>query len=211
MSKMQSILLSQTAPMIGHLSAYANTLTAIIPDLYAGMDVVSRELVGFIPSAFRNASAERAAVGQSVVYDIAPVATAFDVTPAMSVPEPDNFTTGAGSLTISKSRGVAFGWTGEEQRAVNSGLGYLSVQANNFAQGLRTLVNEMESDLAAAARAGASRAIGTAGTAPFSGDFDLIADARKILDDNGAPLSERSLVMNTSAGANLRRTRSLPT
>lgn len=209
MSKMQSILLSQTAPMIGHLSAYANTLTAIIPDLYAGMDVVSRELVGFIPSVTRNSSAERAAVGQSVVYDIAPTPTPFNVTPSMTVPEPDNFTTGAGSLTISKSRGVAFGWTGEEQRAVDTGLGYLSVQANNFAQGLRVLVNEMEADLAAAAAVAGSRAIGTAGTTPFDSDFDEIADVRKILDDNGAPMTERSLVMNTAAGANLRKLSSL--
>lgn len=209
MSKMQSILLSRTAPMIGHLSAYANTLTAIIPDLYAGMDVVSRELVGFIPSVTRNSSAERAAVGQSVVYDIAPTPTPFNVTPSMTVPEPDNFTTGAGSLTISKSRGVAFGWTGEEQRAVDSGLGYLSVQANNFAQGLRVLVNEMEADIAAAAAVAGSRAIGTAGTTPFGSDFDAIADIRKILDDNGAPSTERSLVMNTSAGANLRKLSSL--
>ena len=209
MSKMQSILLSQTAPMIGHLSAYANTLTAIIPDLYAGMDVVSRELVGFIPSVTRNSSAERAAVGQSVVYDIAPTPTPFNVTPSMTVPEPDNFTTGAGSLTISKSRGVAFGWTGEEQRAVDTGLGYLSVQANNFAQGLRVLVNEMEADIAAAAAVAGSRAIGTAGTTPFGSDFDAIADIRKILDDNGAPSTERSLVMNTSAGANLRKLSSL--
>lgn len=209
MSKMQSILLSRTAPMIGHLSAYANTLTAIIPDLYAGMDVVSRELVGFIPSVTRNSSAERAAVGQSVVYDIAPIPTPFNVTPSMTVPEPDNFTTGAGSLTISKSRGVAFGWTGEEQRAVDTGLGYLSVQANNFAQGLRVLVNEMEADIAAAAAVAGSRAIGTAGTAPFGSDFDAIADIRKILDDNGAPMSERSLVMNTAAGANLRKLSSL--
>lgn len=209
MSKMQSILLSQTAPMIGHLSAYANTLTAIIPDLYAGMDVVSRELVGFIPSVTRNSSAERAAVGQSVVYDIAPTPTPFNVTPSMTVPEPDNFTTGAGSLTISKSRGVAFGWTGEEQRAVDTGLGYLSVQANNFAQGLRVLVNEMEADIAAAAAVAGSRAIGTAGTTPFASDFDEIADIRKILDDNGAPMTERSLVMNTAAGANLRKLSSL--
>lgn len=209
MSKMQSILLSRTAPMIGHLSAYANTLTAIIPDLYAGMDVVSRELVGFIPSVTRNSSAERAAVGQSVVYDIAPTPTPFNVTPSMTVPEPDNFTTGAGSLTISKSRGVAFGWTGEEQRAVDTGLGYLSVQANNFAQGLRVLVNEMEADIAAAAAVAGSRAIGTAGTTPFGSDFDAIADIRKILDDNGAPSTERSLVMNTSAGANLRKLSSL--
>src|SRR5687768_8190156 len=78
------------APMIGHLSAYAaaNTLTRLIPDLYAAMDVVSRELVGMIPSVTRNVSAERAAVGQSVVYPITPTLGTFDVTPAMTVPEP---------------------------------------------------------------------------------------------------------------------------
>lgn len=87
--------------MIGHLSAYANTLTAIIPDLYAGQTLFRRELVG---SSARIPQRQRAAVGQSVVYDIAPTPTAFNVTPAMSVPEPDNFTTGAGSLTINKLR-----------------------------------------------------------------------------------------------------------
>ena len=60
MSKLATMLLARTAPMIGNLQAYGNNLTAIIPDLYEGMDVVSRELVGFIPSVFRNSGAERA-------------------------------------------------------------------------------------------------------------------------------------------------------
>lgn len=205
MSKLATMLLARTGPMIGHLQAYGNNLTAIIPDLYEGMDVVSRELVGFIPSVYRNSAAERAAVGQSVIYDVAPTPTAFNVTPAMDIPEPADFTTGSGSLSITKSRGVAFGWTGEEQRSIASGLGYISVQANNFAQGLRVLVNEMESDLAVEAALSASRATGTGGTPPFGSNFDEIADVRKILDDNGAPMAERSLVISTTASANLRK------
>lgn len=192
------------APYIGHLDAYANTLTNLIPDLYAGLDVVSRELVGMIPSVARNSGAERAAVGQSVIYHVAPAAHVVDITPAMAVPEPADQAIGSGSIVITKSRAAEFGWTGEEQRGLNTGPGYLSVQADQFAQGLRALTNEIEADLCQNAIY-ASRAYGTAGTTPFgSGDLGDVAQIRKILDDNGAPPSGRSLVMNTSAGAKFR-------
>ena len=72
---MTAILASRTAPMIGHLSdykiGYSNDLSGLVPDLYEGLDVVSRELVGMIPSVSRSATAERAAVGQDTVYHIA--------------------------------------------------------------------------------------------------------------------------------------------
>lgn len=192
------------APNIVHMSAYANTLTRLIPDLYAGLDVVSRELVGFIPSVFRNVSAERAAVGQSVVYFITAQKGTFNVTPAMNIPEPSDTAVGNGTIVITKAQGVEFGWTGEEQRGLNSGAGYLSVQADNFAQGLRTLVNAIELDLAVEAAANVSRWTGTAGTTPFATTVGGSAQVRKILDDNGAPLSGRSLIIDTTAGAALR-------
>ena len=192
------------APAIVHQSAYANTLTGLIPDLYAAVDVVSRELVGFIPSATRAPGAERAAVGQSVSYHVAGAATAHDIAPAMTIPEPADQTVGASFMAITKSRGSSFGFTGEEQRGLNSGPGYLSVQADMIAQALRVLTNEIESDLAVAATAAASRAYGTAGTTPFASGLGDTAQIRKILDDNGAPATGRSLVMNTSAGAAVR-------
>jgi glutamate/tyrosine decarboxylase-like PLP-dependent enzyme len=86
----------------------------------------------------------------------------------------------------------------------NFGSGYLSVQADQFAQALRALTNEIEADVAAAARAGASRAIGTAGTTPFGADTSDVANVRKVLMDNGAPQSDLQLVIDTSAGAKLR-------
>lgn len=210
MNRMQGILLARRAPMIGHLGAYANVLTALIPDIYAAMDTVSRELVGFVPSVNRNATAERAAVGQTVTFPIAPPMTAYDVTPAMAIPEPPDVTPEVGTMAITKSRAVPFGFTGEEQRALNAGAGpgYLSLQGQMIAQALRTLTNEVEADGAAAAAAGASRAYGTPGTAPFApGGTTPLADSAqivKILDDNGAPKTGRSLIINTSAGANLR-------
>jgi hypothetical protein len=184
--------------------ASANTLTGLIPDLYAGLEVVSRELVGFIPSVTRNANAERAALDEYVTYPIAPLPTAFNVTPAMAIPEPTDQTIGYGQMRITKSRGVNFGYIGEEQKGLNNGPGYMSVMAQQFAQALRVLTNEIEVDLATEAAANACRAYGASGTTPFATNVGESAQIRKILDDNGAPPSGRSLIIDTTAGANLR-------
>ena len=186
------------------VSAYDNTLTRLIPDLYAGIDVVSRELVGFIPSVTRNVSAERAAVGESIVFPISNTMSSGNITPSMTVPEPTDRTVGNDTIVISKSKFAEFGWTGEEQRGLNNGPGALSIVGDQFAQAIRTLTNEIESDLAVEAAINASRAWGTAGTTPFATNTGETAQVRKILDDNGCPGSDRSLVIDTTAGAALR-------
>lgn len=194
-----------TTTAVSPVAAYANTLTGLIPDLYAGLDVVSRELVGFIPSVSRNSGAERAAVGQSVKYHKTRAANIGNVSPAMAIPEPTDQTVDYGTMTISKSRAAEFGFVGEEEKGLNAnGPGAISIQADMFAQALRGLVNEIETDLAVEAAANASRAYGTAGTAAFASGVGDSAQVRKILDDNGAPATGRSLIINTSAGANLR-------
>jgi hypothetical protein len=80
-----------------------------------------------------------------------------------------------------------------------------NIMRDQFAQAMRTLVNEVESDLALLYK-GASRAYGSAGTAPFGTAADLTdaSNIFKILDDNGAPQTDRHLVLGTSAMANLR-------
>lgn len=187
-------------------SAYDNTLTNLIPDLFAGLDVVSRELVGFIPAVSRNFNnIERAAVGQAVRYHVAPPGNGVNISPAMTVPEPTDQNIGSDTIVITKARAYEFGFVGEEQRGLdNNGPGHMSLQADMFAQALRGIVNEIETDLAVAAYLGASRAYGTAGTTPFDGDTSDTANLKKILDDNGAPGSERALIIDTTAGAKLR-------
>ena len=205
MSHMKNILLSKQAPLIGVLPAYANTLSALIPDVYAAVEVVSREMIGFIPSAMRAPGMERAAVGQQVNYPIAPEQQSYDIVPSMTVPEPPDNAFQTGSMAITKSKAVPFGITGEEQRALSTGgPGNLSVQGQWIAQSLRTLANEIEEDVAAEAALGASRAYGTAGTTPFADDsLAPTAQLKKILDDNGAPRTGRSLVLDSTASAQL--------
>ena len=203
-SNMSLILATGIAPAIVHQSAYANTLTGLIPDLYAGMDVVSRELVGMVPSVSRDSTAERAAVGQTVTSHISKPKTAVNIVPAMQVPEPRDTDRGIVSMTLTDAKKVEFGYTGEEQRGLNSGPGAMSVQADEFAQGLRTLVNMIEAAGCVETARGASRAAGAAGTTPFTTDLSDSALLRQILDDNGAPSSERSLIGNTNMGVKLR-------
>lgn len=183
----------------------ANTITNLIPDIYNALDVVSRELVGFIPAVSMDATYERAAVGQTVRSHVAPAATATDITPGVTPPDDGNQTIGNTSMTISKSRRVPVRWNGEQSRGLdNGGPGRANIMRDQFAQAMRTLVNEVETDLGAL-HIYASRAYGTAGTAPFAtaGDYTAASNALKILKDNGAPNIDNHLVMDTAAGANL--------
>lgn len=184
----------------------ANTLTGLVPTLYEALDTISRELVGFIPSVRLDAGVERAAVGQTVLSHVAPVSVASDLTPGVTAPNDGDQAIGSVSLAITKARGVPVRWNGEEQRGVNSGPGYQRIRVDQFAQAMRTLCNEIETDTAAAAQLASSRAFGTAGTVPFAtaGDYTDASNALKILLDNGAPNSDLNLVVNTAAGANLR-------
>lgn len=181
----------------------ANTLTDLIPDLYQALDVVSRELVGFIPSVSLDASVARAAVGQEVRSFVTPAAVAADIVPAQLAPNTGDQVIGNKFITISKARGVPIRWNGEEQKGVNHGPGYKSILGNQFEQGMRTITNEMEADLAGL-HVLTSRAFGTAGTTPFASNLTDTANIRKILLDNGAPLTDMQLVIDTTAGAKMR-------
>lgn len=183
----------------------ANTLTDLIPDVYAALTVVSRELVGFIPAAQRDATTERAAVNQTVRSPVAPATTTSSITPGVTAPDTGNQTIANVDLTITKSKAAHFRWNGEEARGLNNGgPGVLSIQQQQIAQALRALTNEMEADLGTEIALRASRAYGTATTAPFASDLSDPAQLRKILDDNGAPASDRHLIINTTAGAKMR-------
>lgn len=182
----------------------SNILTKLIPDLYQNLDEVSRELTGFLPSVARNSSAARAALGEPVIVPVSTAMESGNVTPSMTVPEPEDFTMDNVAIQITKSRNVSFGLTGEEFQGVNNGVGANYILGENIKQAVRTLVNEMEKDIAIEAAVGSSRAFGTAGSTPFASDLTDAAHIKKILDDNGAPMGGRSLIIDSTAGVNLR-------
>lgn len=181
----------------------ANTITNLIPDLFNAADVVSREMVGLIPAVSSDMTFERAAIGQTVRSPVAPAAAASDITPAVDSPDDGDQIITNVDMQITKARRVPVRWNGEQSLGVNNGgPGVGNIVVDQFAQAMRTLVNEVEADLAGLHIA-ASRAYGAAGTTPFgtAGDFTDASQAMKILKDNGAPQTDNHMVIDTSAGA----------
>jgi hypothetical protein len=182
----------------------SNTLTGLIPTIYNALDVVSRELVGIIPAVSSDMQFTRAAVGQVVSSPVTPSATASDITPAVTPPNDGDQTIGNIQMTITKARRVPIRWNGEEKKGLdNNGASFNVIFRDQVAQAMRTLVNEVESDLCANHIFG-SRAYGTAGTAPFATDLSATAQTLKILKDNGAPAGDLHLIIDTTAGAKMR-------
>jgi hypothetical protein len=183
----------------------ALTLTSLIPTIYNAMDIVSRELVGFIPAVSRDSSAERAALNQVVMSPVVGAMAAEDLTPAAYAADTPAQTIGNVQMTISKARSVPFGITGEETLGLRNAGTLQTINRDRIAQALRTLTNEVETDLSAL-HVYASRAYGTYNSTPFgtAGDLSDFAQARRILDDNGAPQSDMHMVLGSTAIANIR-------
>lgn len=190
------------------MMASANTLTGLIPAIMEATDIVSREMVGFIPAVDIDAGSDGVAQGQTVRIPITPAAGAnVAITPGTASGDTGGSTISYVDASISKSMMQPVSISGVDQKGLKTnGSGkYEKIMVDRFAQAIRALVNEMEADIAAAAYQGGSRAYGTAGTTPFaSSHADVTAQLRKILDDNGCPKADRSLVIDSSAGANLR-------
>jgi hypothetical protein len=184
----------------------ALTLTGLIPVIYEAMDVVSREQVGFIRAVSQDFSAERAALNQTISSPVVGAMAAEDLAPAAYAGDTPNQTINKVDMTISKARSVPFGITGEETKGLNSAGTKGNINRDRIAQALRTLTNEVETDLYTELYQSVSRGYGTAGTTPFGTANDLsdTAGPLEVLDENGAPESDRHLVLGSAGIRNLR-------
>lgn len=186
----------------------ANTLTGLIPVIYEAMDIVAREIVGLIMSVSRDSTAEGAAVDQTVRSPVVPAITPVAIVYGAAPVDEGEQTIAYKDLTITNAYQSPLKWNGEEQVSIKNVKD--QVVRDQFAQGMRAIVNMIETDLAEL-YVGACRAFGTAGTTPFASDLSVAAEMKKILDDNGCPPGDRSLVVDTTAGAKLRSLANLNT
>jgi hypothetical protein len=183
----------------------ANTLTALAPVLYSAAQEVSNEPFGVISAIDARFDSKGVAFGDSVKVPVAPTRTTSSFTAAMTPTAGDDAVASSVSVAISAMDKVSWHLTGEQILSLENGGTQAEWVRQLVAQGMRALRNKAEIAAAAAIKQGASRAIGTAGTTPFGSDINNIADIRKVLQDNGAPLADLQLVVDSAASLNLRK------
>ena len=183
----------------------ANTLTGLLQTIYDAQRRVSREMIGMIPAVSKDAKAEMVTLNQPIRSPVVPAFEIEDIAASNVSDTGQNRDVNYIDLEITKQKKVSFHITGEEAKGLMAGGTMSDIDAQSFEQAFRALGNAIETDLCLLHR-DASRAYGTVGTVPF-GEADKLQDlsqVRKILDDNGAPPTTRSMVLNTTASANLR-------
>jgi len=182
----------------------SNTLTALAPVLFSAAQTVSSEPFGVISSITTDFDSKGVAKGDSVIVPIAPIRVPTDFVPgAVSTTGDDAVATNV-AVQITQSKKVSWNLTGEQIRSLDNGAGSEEWIRQLTMQGMRTLRNLAEADAALQISLGAGRAYGTAGTTPFATDLSALTNAYKMLKDNGAPMADLQMVVNTAAGLNLR-------
>ncbi|HNX81914.1 MAG TPA: P22 coat - protein 5 family protein [Candidatus Omnitrophota bacterium] len=182
----------------------ANNLTALARDLFSAAQEVSQEPVGVINAVNMSFDNKGVAKGDKVKVPVAPSASVGDFTPAMTTTAGTDATAQAVEVEITANKCVSWNLTGEQMRSLENSESDKEWARQMVAQGMRALRNQAEADAAAAVKSGASRAYGTAATTPFASDLSALTNIRKILSDNGAPMADLNLIVDTAAGLNLR-------
>jgi len=179
----------------------ANTLTGLIPVIYEALDIVAREVAGIIPSVYYDPNmSERVAEGQTLRIPIVGAGSAQNITPG-AIPNSGDIILGYADVEVSKSRSVPVRFEGKEQAQL--GGQYNNIIRDAFAQAMRTLVNEIETDLASELLTSGYLATGTAGTTPFGSNLSEAGNIAALMEKEGFPKEGRSLIINTAALANL--------
>ena len=190
---------------------FSNNLSSLLPTFFFAAQQIQREKTALIESVTVNADVAQIAKGMTATFPIAPPAQLYDVTPG-TLPTINGETAGVGTLAITDSQAGAFVYTGEEQRQLAIGGIYNNHYLNQIMERMRSIRNAVEKSLSGAAQL-ASRAIGTAGTAPFAVNLaanptvtgmEPFAAINKEMTDTGSPGIGRGLALGSTAGAKLR-------
>ena len=187
----------------------ANTLTisSLAENIFRARDQVARERIGFLSSVIINSDRQGVSINGTVTsFRTAQPTLNTSYTPSMTLPDGDDQTVTVDTMQISQVANVKIPLKGETLRQLDNTVGGQRVLDDMFAQAIRKMVNAIEAGTGTVLKNGASRAVGTAGTNPFASTHNILADARKVLVDNGAPFDgDVSAVFNTTATTALRK------
>lgn len=186
---------------MGNTSDNGIDLDTLTPELFRRADKVSREMVGMIPAVTNDMSAAIAAKDQVVRSFKTEASASAPITEGQLPPDTGDQNFNTVDLVITKSEGVPIRWGAEEMVRLSQGVTAEAVFADQVEQAMRNLTNQVEADLANLYTK-ASRAYSPAGSTLFdANNYKDLANVRKGLNINGAPIMDRQLVMSNCASA----------
>ena len=169
-------------------------------------DIIAEERSALINSVMVNADRSRVAETNKVISYVTPDAEIIDLQgPSVTPPQATTQDLDKKELEIDQFKTTMFRWSGEEAALVNQGNSYQDIRNDQMTQAMRGLRNHIERYINNELTKQAGYTVGTRGTTPFGANINVLADAMKILDDNGVPQDQatQTLVLNTTASTNM--------
>lgn len=174
----------------------ANTFSNIIPTLMAKALPVLREsciMPRLVNTDFSNVPAGQ---GDTVNVIVASAASVSDVSASETPVTPPNYTPTKATVTLNKWRKGGVHITDKDRGSI--GTDWMTAQ---IAEVIRALANDVNSYIFGLYK-GIYGYAGAAGTTPFGTDLSEATAARKVLNTQLAPLTDRRIVLDPSAEAN---------
>lgn len=171
----------------------ANSLDDLMPKILArGLLTLKSALVmpGLVNTSYKTDAARK---GQNIDVPLPPTIAARDVAPgAVPVATPD-ITEDSTQIELSNWKEAPVKFTDKEQLEVVDDAAFMAVDAAAYA-----LARAVNSSLFATYK-GIGGYVGTAGTTPFGSDYTAASGARKVLNQQLAPLQNRRIVLDPDA------------
>ena len=181
----------------------------LLADVYTAADIVAQEAVGFIPAVRQNLQATAASKGDTVRAAFTPDATLVSVDSQSAIPDGSTYAISEKSYQLSNHQAMRYAISGEDVKSMQNNGIYQSIYGDMIAQGMRAIINDIESKLFTEIKNNAGYATADGGTTAFDTNLNSIATAREILTRSGTPTDDLSLVINGTAGVNLRNNTNL--
>ena len=175
----------------------ANTITEVIPKLLAQGLLALREnaiMPRLVNTNLQNLASQK---GDVINVPIPSSITARSVTPSVTLPSNQDFTPTSAVVTLDFWREATFQLSDTDMVSVMDGT--IPMQASEAVKALSNAVD----DYIIGKHTAFFGAAGTSGTTPFATTIGAASTARKLLNQQLAPLDNRSAVLDPDAEANL--------
>ena len=174
-------------------------------DIMLGLRETGYFPFGFLKAVNTNTGAEQAAKGDVIKVPIGKAGTMIDTPVGFNFPNAANSDVDSINMELQYAKTVPIDWNGEDQKAMLNSGAWGTVLAQQFADAFGQIRDAIEKSVAQEAVKAASRAYGTAGTAPFASGSSMgdMANMKGILDLNKAPASGRTIILSPEAETSL--------